>query len=95
MTPPDSVAGDSIPMPNGFPTPKKSIKFRPPPIITRTTSGRNPKSAGTGPLALNFAAAALAEYQIEPLEYHPAHDTEVSIFLIFEGLAFAGPVCWR
>ncbi|GAB1524587.1 hypothetical protein RhiTH_007741 [Rhizoctonia solani] len=76
MTPPDSVAGDSTPVPNGLPTHKKSIKFRPPPIITRTTPGRNPKSAGTGPLALNFAAAALAEYQIEPLDYQPTHDTE-------------------
>ncbi|KAJ1301780.1 hypothetical protein OPQ81_009009 [Rhizoctonia solani] len=76
MTPPDSVAGDSAPFPNG-PTPKKSIKFRPPPIITRAASGRGPKSAGAGPMTLNFATAALAEYHIEALDYQPAHETEV------------------
>ncbi|CAE6428444.1 unnamed protein product, partial [Rhizoctonia solani] len=76
MTPPDSIAGDSAPFPSGLPTPKKSIKFRPPPIITRAASGRGPKSAGTGPVTLNFAAAALAEYHIEALDYHPPNETE-------------------
>ncbi|KAH7320390.1 hypothetical protein B0J17DRAFT_685536 [Rhizoctonia solani] len=69
MTPPDSVAGDSAPF-------RRSIKFRPPPIITRAASGRGPKSAGAGPITLNFAAAALAEYQIEALDYHPPNETE-------------------
>ncbi|CAE6476830.1 unnamed protein product [Rhizoctonia solani] len=83
MTPPDSVAGDSmpipIPIPSGLPTPKRSVKFRPPPIITRAASGRGPKSAGAGPITLNFAAAALAEYHIEALDYTPPHDTETSV----------------
>ncbi|CAE6483951.1 unnamed protein product [Rhizoctonia solani] len=74
MTPPDSVAGDSMPIPSGLPTPKRSVKFRPPPIITRGASGRGPKSAGAGPITLNFAAAALAEYHLEALDYTPPHD---------------------
>ncbi|QRV97280.1 proteophosphoglycan 5 [Ceratobasidium sp. AG-Ba] len=89
MTPPDSAVVEVTPISASdastadtfltptTPTSKRSgvprVKFRPPPIITRTTPGRPvPRlTQSTGAVTLTFAAAALSGCEIEPLPYIP------------------------
>ncbi|KAG8723946.1 hypothetical protein FRC09_001055 [Ceratobasidium sp. 395] len=82
MTPPDSAVVETTPISASTNTPTTPtsrrtttglprVKFRPPPIITRTTPSRPiPRlTQSAGAVTLTFAAAGLSGCEIEPLRY--------------------------
>ncbi|KAG8794145.1 hypothetical protein FRC12_000415 [Ceratobasidium sp. 428] len=87
MTPPDSAVVETTPISASTNTPTTPtsrrtttglprVKFRPPPIITRTTPSRPiPRlTQSAGAVTLTFAAAGLSGCEIEPLRYRVGPD---------------------